>query len=71
MDSDSSSVFFSFPTRGITHFFTDNQDTTENVEEKNKHGLRLAPSVRNEESVTLCILWANVSVYPNEILTNH
>ena len=36
MTSDSSSGFFSSPTRGITHFFTDTQNTTERVEEKNK-----------------------------------
>ena len=36
MASDSSSVFFSFPTRGITHFITDTQSSTERVEKKNK-----------------------------------
>ena len=29
-------VIYWFPTRGITHFFTDTQNTTERVEEKNK-----------------------------------
>ena len=36
MASDTSSGFYSFPTRDITHFFTDTQSTTERVEEKNK-----------------------------------
>ena len=36
MASDSSSGFFSSPTRGITHFFMDTQNTTERMEEKNK-----------------------------------
>ena len=49
MASDSSSVSFSFPTRGITHFITDTQSTTERVEEKeqtNKRRLGSAPSAR-------------------------
>ena len=29
-------VFYSFPTKGITHFFTDTQSTTERLGEKNK-----------------------------------
>ena len=36
MASDSSGGFFSFPTRNIAQFFTDKQDTTERVEEKNE-----------------------------------
>ena len=35
----------------------------------NEHGLGSAPSVRKGESVTLYVLWANVSVYSNETPT--
>ena len=38
-------------------------------EQTNKHGLGSAPSAKKGECVTLCVLWANVSVYSNEILT--
>ena len=40
-------------------------------EKTNKHGLGLASSARKGKSVTLCILWANVSVYSNEIVTSY
>ena len=48
----------SSPARGISHFFTDTQNTTyttERVEEKrtNKHRLGLAPNARREKFVTL------------------
>ena len=55
MAIDLSNGFFSSPTRGITHFFTDTQNTTERVEEKNKqtnkHGLGLAPRARRGNSM--------------------
>ena len=57
MSSDSScGFFFSFPTRGITHFITYTQNTTERVEEKeqtNKHGLGSTPSARKGVCDTL------------------
>ena len=36
MASDSSSAFFSSPTRGITYFFTNTQNTTERVKENKR-----------------------------------
>ena len=56
--------FFSSLARGISHFFTDTQSTTERVEETNKHELGLAPSARGGSLWHfLCILWANANVY--------
>ena len=49
-------VFLSFPTRGIAHFITYTQNTTERVVEKeqtNKHGLGSAPSTRKGVCDTL------------------
>ena len=40
-------------------------------EKTNRHGLWLTPRVRKGKSVTLWILWNNVSVYSNEMLTSH
>ena len=56
MASDSSSGLFSFPTEGITHFFTATQIKPERVEEKeqtNKHALGSAPSARKGVCDTL------------------
>ena len=67
--------FLSSPAKGISHCFTNTQDTTyrtERVEEKkNKYGLRLAPSARREKFVTLFFgfLWAIANMYPSEIPT--
>ena len=73
MASDSSSGCFSFPTWGITYFFTDTRNTTERVEEKNKWTNTDLGQLQAQERefVKLCILWANVSEYSNEILTSH
>ena len=64
-------VVFLISDRGISHSFTDTQNTTERVEETNKHGPGLAPSARSGEVyVTLFVhtvfLWANVSMYSSE-----
>ena len=63
------SWFLSSPTWGITHFFTDTQKHNRvggRKEQTNKHGIESAPSARKDKSVTLCILWANASVYSSE-----
>ena len=56
MASDSSSGFsFSFPTRGISHFTTATQNTTEGVEGRTneQHGLGSAPSEKMDFCDTL------------------
>ena len=63
--------FFSSLARGISHFFTNTQNTQPRgwKKKKNKQS-RAWVSARMEKSVTLlCILWANASVYSNETPT--
>ena len=69
-------VFFSSLARGISHFFTDTQSTTERVEEKNKQTNKqtrawVSSKRKKERSLWhfLCIRWVNASVYSSKILT--
>ena len=67
-------IFFSFPTRSITHFFTDTQSKTKRVGEKeqvNKHDLGSAPSTRKEVCDTvhsLCIVDYRGRVFCTKLL---
>ena len=49
MASDSSSGFSSFPTRGITHFFTATQNITERVEEVTNEQVRTSVSSKHKK----------------------
>ena len=42
------------PTRGITHFFTDTQNTTEKIEEKNKRTNTDLGQLQAQEGLSLC-----------------
>ena len=60
-----------FLARGISHFFTDTQSTTEKVEEKNKQTNTDLGHLQVQEAGMsmwhfLYILWANASVYSSE-----
>ena len=57
--------FFSSLARDISHSFTNTQNTTERVKEKNKQTRTWFRSKRKRGSLWhfLCILWANASVY--------
>ena len=63
MASDSSSCFFLFPSRGITHFFTDTQNTTKRVEEKNKQTSMGLGQLQVQEGGSLWDTFVQLSVH--------
>ena len=52
-----------FPTRGITYFFTDTQNTTERVEEKNKQTNMNLGQLQVQEGGSLCDTFVQLSVH--------